>query len=71
VVERRQASAPDSGEGGASRHLRGASRTRIGAVIVEQRLPAFRFLYFVIASAAKQSSLDIPLWIASSLRSSQ
>jgi hypothetical protein len=53
VVERRQASAPDSGRVGASRLIRGAYRTRwCGHETL--RLPAFRFLnffrsYFVIA----------------------
>jgi len=54
--------------------------------LMEVRLPAFRFpfYFFVIASqrvrpevagpmagSAKQSSVAVPLWIASSLRSSQ
>ncbi len=47
VVERRQASAPDSGRGGASRPLRGAPRTR-WCGIVTMRLPALRFLAFLV-----------------------
>jgi len=74
-VERRQASA--------SRWTRGRIRSMR---LMEVRLPAFRFpfYFFVIASqrvrpevagpmagSAKQSSVAVPLWIASSLRSSQ
>jgi hypothetical protein len=60
VVERRQASAPDSGRVGASRPCRGATAPA-GAGLTTVRLPAFRFLIsfvldFVIASEAKQSS---------------
>src|SRR6202167_5446868 len=44
VVERRQASAPDSGRVGANRPFRGAYRTRwCGHETL--RLPAFRFLF--------------------------
>jgi hypothetical protein len=45
-VERRQASAPDSGRVGASRPFRGATAPA-GAGLTTVRLPAFRFLFFL------------------------
>ena len=65
VVERRQASAPASG--GRRKPLTPWRDPHpLGAGGSTLRLPAFRFLIsFVIASAAKQSSRSVPLWIAS------
>jgi hypothetical protein len=45
-VERRQASAPDSGRRGASRSFRGAPRTPYACGWYRPRLPAFRFPFF-------------------------
>ncbi len=69
VVERRQASAPDSGRAAqaASSVARTARRLRAGLTTV--RLPAFRFLYFFSslrgAKATKQSRMSPLHWIAS------
>jgi len=69
-VERRQASAPESGKGGASRFLRGATAPvwcgTDDSAFAGVPLP---LLFFVIASEAKQSSPAATFWIASSLRS--
>jgi len=67
-VERRQASAPDSGRGGASRLIRGAPRTPLRAGHGILRLPAFRFPYFIViarSEATKQSRTEPLHWIAS------
>ena len=45
AVERRQASAPDSGKGGASRLLRGAPCAPLAYRLRKPRLPALRFLH--------------------------
>ena len=67
VVERRQASAPDSGRRGASRSFRGAPRTPYACGWYGPRLPAFRFPYFICRKrAAKSCSATArsgPLWI--------
>ncbi len=57
VVERRQASAPESGRGGASRLLRGATRAPFACGRCYLRLPAFRFPYFFIRSPDERSDI--------------
>ena len=56
-VERRQASAPDSGRRGASRSFRGAPRTPYACGWYGPRLPAFRFPYFICRKRVRKELL--------------
>jgi len=58
-VERRQASAPDSGRVGASRSDPWRGRTRWCGGFLEQRLPAFRFLYLPEASLKEEIAVRL------------